>query len=139
MKIGLKKIVDFEVSYLLVNAEVRYWEDASVNGVEDSAGDLIPMRNGDIWEPVIELKTGEILDWPVGTTADIHYKVCDAGEYWLLGPGSERIAKYDDHYVPDILCPKESGHGDYIIMKVDGAGKIDGWRGEIDEDEWVAS
>jgi hypothetical protein len=139
MKIELTKTVEFEVAYLLVNAEVRYWEDASINSRKDTNGDLIPLRNGDIWEPVIDLSTGVIRDWPSGTIADIHYKVCDQGEYWLLGVMGERVAKYDDYYVPDILCPKERGHGDYIIMKVDASGKIEGWKGEIDEDKWVAA
>lgn len=137
MKIALTKTIEFEVAYLLINAEVRYWEDASVNGVEDSDGSLIPMRNGDIWEPVIDLATGVIRNWPAGTTADIHYKVCDAGEYWMLGVAGERVAKYKNYYVPDFL-PGDH-YGDYIIMKVDAEGKIQNWdTNQIDDAEWEA-
>ena len=32
--------------YLEVEAEVRYWEDATVNGQEDEAGTLIPFKFG---------------------------------------------------------------------------------------------
>ena len=39
----------FNVKTIEVNAGVRYWEDAIVNGVEDSEGDLIPCREGDLW------------------------------------------------------------------------------------------
>lgn len=141
MKIALPKTIEFEVAYLLVNAEVRYWEDATVNGTEDGDGTLIPMRNGDIWEPVIDLATGVIRNWPAGTVADIHYKVCDAGEYWLLGVAGERVAKFHSNYVPDpLLCPAGRGYGDYIILKVDGEGKIEGWNGtKIVDEEWEAA
>lgn len=33
--------------YIQVSAQVRYWEDASVNGVFDDDGTLIPLRTGD--------------------------------------------------------------------------------------------
>ena len=62
---------------LRVSAGVRYWEDASVNGVEDTDGTLIPFRKGDLWCPIIDLETGQIYDWPAGANAYIHYKVCD--------------------------------------------------------------
>ena len=61
----------FEVAFLQVSAEVRYWEDAAINGAEDEAGTLIPFRNGDLWEPVIDLVAGRIVDWPEGVVADI--------------------------------------------------------------------
>jgi hypothetical protein len=32
--------------YIEVEAEVRYWEDASVNGQEDTDGKLMPFRFG---------------------------------------------------------------------------------------------
>ena len=84
MKFDITVIKTFDVKYLAVNAEVRYWEDASVNGVEDQDGTLIPCRHGDSWRPTIEIDTGKIINWPNGTTANIHYKVCAAGSYALL-------------------------------------------------------
>ena len=64
--------------FIEVEAGVRYWEDASINGVEDTDG-KVPFRKGDAWCPVIELQTGQVQNWPVGVEANIHYKVCDAG------------------------------------------------------------
>lgn len=124
--------------YLHVEADVRYWEDATVNGIDDTDGTLIPRRNGDTWKPVIRLADGQILDWPEGTTADIHYKVCDAGEYFLADENHTRIAKYNDYYVPDdMLCVGDNGYGDYIIFKVGHDGKIIGWQQPVlDEEEW---
>lgn len=130
-----------DAKYLLVSAEVRYWEDAKVNGVADADGSRIPHRSADgkAWEPIITLEDGEILEWPEGVTADIHYKVCDAGLYYLLNEGKEQIARYRGDYVPDdFLCHgKGSGYGDYIIFSVDGSGQILNWRcPAITVDDW---
>jgi len=125
-------------SLLVVDAGVRYWEDATVNGVDDEDGTLIPHRNGERWQPAIDLATGEILDWPTGTTADVHYKVCDDGEYWLADETGKRLWKRKGYYVPDdLLCVGDRGYGDYIIFKVDADGKIVGWkRPKIDAADW---
>lgn len=114
--------------YIEAMAGVRYWEDAEVNGVSDESGTLIPYRKGDYWNPVIRLADGLVMDWPQGTTADVHYKVCDDGEYWLLDENRHRIAKWSGFYVPnDFLCHGDNGYGDYIIFKVDGAGNVEKW------------
>lgn len=123
--------------YIEVDADVRYWEDGRVNGVVDEAG-TIPLRVGNSWRPVIDLNDGQLEGWPVGVTAEVHYKVCDAGLYWLLDRAKKRIARWGGHYVPDdFLCVGDRGHGDYIIFKVGADGKIIGWSMPyIDEDAW---
>lgn len=120
------------VKYLKVEAGVRYWEDASVNGTDDEDGSLIPCRAGDCWCPVIDLETGTIEGWPVGTTASIHYKVADAGRYCLLDAGRGEVVARDG-YVPKIMSPGGDGYGDYIIMDIDGAGKIAKWRVDLED------
>jgi hypothetical protein len=117
---------------LTVVAGVRYWEDADVNGVTDEEGDLIPFRSGDNWCPVIDIDTGHIVGWPVGTTASIHYKVCDEGTYSLLGQHGEKLAAKEG-YVPTCMSPGGSGYGDYIIMTISADGKIAGWRADLSD------
>ena len=118
-----------QATYIEVIAGVRYWEDATINGATDTDGTLTPMRKGDNWEPVIRLADGMVMDWPQGTTADVHFKVCDAGEYWLLDDERKRVAKWAGFYVPDdFLCPGDNGYGDYIILKVGADGQIEKWR-----------
>jgi hypothetical protein len=110
---------------LILDARVRYWEDAKVNNVNDTeAGDLIPFKEGDSWKPVIELATGRIKDWPQSTTASIHYKVCDDEDYWLANSDGKKMAKWNGDYVPDrfLTGGEDSGYGDYIIFDVDAAG-----------------
>jgi hypothetical protein len=126
-------------THIVVEAGVRYWEDATVNDVSDDDGNLTPGRSGDCWCPRIELATGRIEGWPEGTVAAVHYKVCDEGEYWLANAAGERIAKWGGHYVPnDFLCHGDEGFGDYIIFKVQGDGLISGYeQPEIDPDRWV--
>lgn len=132
MKFKMKQIKEIDVKYLQVQAGVRYWEDAEVNQEEDEEGTLIPFRVGDYWEPVINLDLGKIEDWPSGTTANIHYKVCDDGVYTILDSDKNKI-KSIEGYVPNIMCPSENGFGDYIIMKIDSEGNIEDFKCRIDE------
>lgn len=118
------------VKFLRAECDVRYWEDALVNGVEDLDGKLIPCREGSCWRPLIDLETGVIQGWPEGTEASIHYKVCDAGFYTLLDDKGEAVSKTDG-YVPSMLAPNENGYGDYVIMKVDETGKIENWKADL--------
>lgn len=124
--------------YIEVAAEVRYWEDATLNGKEDTDGQ-VPLRQGALWVPVIEWATGRILDWPTGLEARIHYKVCDAGEYWLLDANRQRIAKWAGYYVPDdVLCVGDRGYEDYIIFRVNSEGAIVGWNKPwLDPERWL--
>lgn len=113
--------------FVEVNAGVRYWEDGTINGVEDSDGTLIPLRKGDDWCPVIQLTDGKVLDWPEGVEAEVHYKVCDDGQYWLLNANRERIATWSSSYVPChfLNCGRSS---DYIVLAIGPDGFIKGWE-----------
>ena len=121
---------ELAVKYLKANCGVRYWEDGTVNGVEDEDGSLIPLRVGDCWIPTIDLETGVINDWPKGTTASIHYKVCDAGIYTLIDDQNNEVITRDG-YVPNMLCPEGDGYGDYVIMNIDENGKINNWQVDL--------
>lgn len=126
-----------EARFIEVDAGVRYWEDAKLNGEWDNDGE-IPLRDGERWKPVIDIVTGHIANWPEGTEADVHYKVCDDGEYWLQDESGKRIAKLRSYYVPDILCVGDNGYGDYIIFKVGSDGRVIDWKQPgIDPDQWA--
>ncbi|WP_396189847.1 hypothetical protein [Flavobacterium sp.] len=120
--------------YIEVDAQVRYWDDATINGSSDDNGTLTPLKRGDCWCPVIRLADGVVMDWPTGVVADIHFKVCDEGEYWLLDESKQRIAKWAGYYVPDeFLCPGTNGYGDYIILTINEDGQIQKWKAPVVE------
>jgi hypothetical protein len=125
-KITVKTEQEIEVKTIIASAHVRYWEDSTINGKEDTDGTLTPLRNGECWNPTIDIETGVIANWPAGTVADIHFKVVDEGVY-QLADSEGKIVKEINGYVPNIMCPEDSGYGDYIIMKIDGSGKINKW------------
>lgn len=139
MKVEIKTKREIDVKYLKVDAGVRYFEDAEVNGVQDDDDNpMIPFAvlckadsrlRYDMyrWRPTIDLEEGKIVDWPKGVDADIHYKVCDDGTYSLLDKDKNVLIEVNS-YVPDILCPKEEGYGDYIIMDIDEDGYIADWE-----------
>ena len=133
MKAIVKEEKEVNVKTIRVEAGVRYWEDAIVNGVEDESGELIPCREGGLWKPIIDIDKGVIKNWKKGTIADIHYKVCDAGSYFLEDEKGNVVLSIEDDYVPKIMCPEDEGWGDYIIMKVDGDGKIANWNPDLDD------
>lgn len=119
---------------LIVNAQVRYWDDALINGVEDSEdGKNTPCKQGEMWCPEINIETGIIENWEIGKTAKIHFKVCDGCGYKLLDTSGNVLKSQDDGYVPDTLCPIGNGYGDYIIMSIDENGQIDKWKFNIDD------
>lgn len=131
MKAKFTVTKEFDVEYLFVEAGVRYWEDATIDGIQDEDGN-IPCRDGDCWKPLININTGKIINWTQGVRANIHYKVCDNGTYKLLDVNMELIKKIRD-YVPKMLSPKEEGWGDYIIMDIDADGQIQDWVISFDE------
>ena len=127
MKVKVKIEKEFEAKRLHVFAGVRYWDDGTVNGIDDEDG-KIPCRNGDNWEPVIDVDSGKITNWTQGVTASVHYKVCDDGSYFLKTDEGEDIASIKDDYVPKCMYPKENSYGDYIIMDIDENGFIKDWK-----------
>lgn len=132
------------VKYLRARCGVRYWEDGHINGEQDEDGSRIPLREGTAadndrlgggnWCPTIDLDTGIIEHWPAGTVASIHYKVCDDGDYELLDV-DRNVVKAIEGYVPTIMCPEGKGFGDYVIMEIDGEGKIAKWEVDLSDFE----
>lgn len=123
-------------AYIKIEAGVRYWDDAYINGNPDEQGNLTPFRNGDLWCPIIRLADGYIDDWPEGMEADFHFKVCDAGTYYLLNADRQVIADRKDNYVPSGLCHGDRGYGDYIIFSVGGNGLIENYIRSIEAEDW---
>jgi hypothetical protein len=128
VEILVKKEVD--IKYLQVKAEPIYWEDASVNGVdEDDENPKIPCKVGDLWMPKIDIDKGQIVNWEKGTIATTHYKVCDMCGFDFIDSDNNIIEELSerDGYVPNTLCPNKEGYGEYIKMDIDEGGFIKNW------------
>src|SRR3546814_15958404 len=73
-------------THIEVDAAVRYWEDARINGIVDAAGDLIFARDrskaGTHCRVRINLADGRIVGWPADMRAEITYTLCDASTSW---------------------------------------------------------
>ena len=147
MQVKVKHVVVLDATTILVNAYVRYWEDGRINGVRDNADCpnmpcAVKGEDGYRWMPIIDIETGQIRNWREGTTAKIHYKVCDEFECRIIDEkGGERcLIKDYEGYVPDFMSPKDCGYGDYIIMDINENGYIQDWdkaevRGFIEDEE----
>ena len=147
MKATIKRRVDIELKYLKVDAVIRYWQDSIINGKRDNDCEEEPNEpqmpfakyrgeeNRTLraynwhWEPTIDIDNGRILGWTEGTSASIHYKVCDEFYCEILDDNNNTVYSYDG-YVPRCMCPKENGYGDYIIMDIDSNGFIQRWNPE---------
>ena len=130
-----------EIKYVRVRAGVRYWEDTDINGESDDDDNprmpLVQEINGEKnWVFDIDIKTGKIKDWPKGTTAETHYKTCDDNTISFIGY-SGKVLREVDCYVPGFLAIEDSGYGDYIIINIDGDGKINNFRFNEDDIEEI--
>lgn len=139
------------MKYLVVDCAPRYWEDSLVSlegsyiDIEDKDGDLIPCRNGDhvkrlSWNLMIDIDTGQILNWEIGKSARIHYKVCDAGVYVIFNDNFKECQYILWNYVPNILSIGGEGYGDYIIMRINKEGIIENFpqhfKNKYNCDDW---
>ncbi|MCK4813826.1 MAG: hypothetical protein KAT14_07805 [Candidatus Marinimicrobia bacterium] len=132
MKIKIMVEKEVELKSLFVKAKVRYWEDSEVNGCElPESGEGLPCKNGDNWAPVIDIESGKIINWDLGNTADIYFKVGDQCAYSISDIDGNIVKNQDQYYVPEILCPAENGYGDYIIMNIDESGIIKNWNKKL--------
>lgn len=147
----IKKIIEnnnFDKTlYFTIIAPIRYndfWESATVNGVEDVDGKLIPCRYENFWIPTINVRTGRVINWEQGKKAKINYKVIDAGRYILhtllgdkfadtknkflfLKNSAFAVVGLKDEYVPDWFDLDGDGYGDYIQLTIDKNGYIKNW------------
>lgn len=76
------------------------------------------------WQPTIDVETGVIVGWPKGTVAQIYDKPSDDCAVLL-----DRINLNCGEYVPAFLRPG-CDDNDYIVMNIDGEGRIAGWNAE---------
>ena len=110
--------------YLIISAVPRYQEDAWVDGVEEPEPPAAPRMPGlinGVLELWIDLDLCRVAYWPEGTTARLHYKVCDDGVYRLLDHDGNPTDTYGP-YVPWLISSE--GTGDYLKLNIGSDGRV---------------
>jgi hypothetical protein len=129
---------------LRIKAWVRFYEDSEINGVDDINEEMFGInQTSKMWEIDIDLENNSIIGWN-GVEAKINYKVCDAGEYFLIDTETNEKKQYVDDYVPDCISHEDDGsYGDYIIFSVNTKGEISSYdelhhkiNDKINIEEW---
>ncbi len=139
MRLNVTKPVDIEVECIRILAPVRYDEEdipkdfpfrrAANPTVKDEKHSA---KSGyDVWDVVVLVDDGRILDWPAGVEADLHMKVTDCGSYYLLGEEGRELAAIHEDYVPGCI---PGSYGDYIEFKIGGDGTVANWS-----EKWIAA
>ena len=135
-KVLVEKIVDLAVADCHIYP--RRWETSEINGLEDNDADpKMPCIEKDNhgrlhWNPIIDLDNGRIVNWKEGVTASVHYKSVDENYISIIDRDTNTIKEYEG-YVPEFLCPKEDGWGDYVIMDIDANGFIQDFNNNLDD------
>lgn len=118
MRIKQTITTEAEVAYIRIQAAVNYGEEEIPND--------FPGRKGDLWDVIIDLGTGQILNWPNGRSADLHLTVKDSGTYRLLSKDGQIVASIENDYVPHGVIP--GSYGDTIELTISGSGVVTNWR-----------
>ena len=138
MKRKIKVMQEFDLAVADCRIYPRRWETSRINGMEDNyANPKMPCiettENGvPFWNPIINLDNGQIVNWQKGITASIHYKSVDENYIDIIDRNTDTIKEYEG-YVPQFLCPKEEGWGDYVIMDIDEDGFIKDFNNNLDD------
>lgn len=115
--------------YLKAYVRPRYLEDAFVDDIHESDDDpQMPLMVDGEWQLMIDLRDGSVVGWPEGVSAETNYKVCDDGDYDLIGVDGE-VYWHKSGYVPAVLAYMDPwfGCGDYVVLKINPDGKIAGF------------
>ena len=134
MNANIKKVIetDAEVSTLEIDAHMRYLEDTTyscdgewVNCNENDSE--CPCTEGHQWKPIIDVNTGQILNWSADRKFWVFGKVCDEFKCKVKGINDEVLIDYEG-YVPNCMSINDKGYGDYIDMIVNPDGIIQDWE-----------
>lgn len=136
-----------ESRILNTRLHVRYTENGKVNGVRDidyqEQPELTPsmpfmQKEGSsyYWCLRIDVNEGIVLNWPTGIVADTYYKVCDECEINYEVNGNVIATNDGYYYCPDFLSLEDEGYGDYVILHIEGDGKIRNWNPKL-VDKWL--
>ena len=127
MKATIKVEKEVEIKYVKVQVAVRYDE-------EDIPNDF-PLRTGDMWNAIIDIDNGIVIDWPKGEKGNLEMKICDEGSYYLLDENYDTILSIEEDYVPNKLLP--GSYGDYLKLHINENGTITNWYSQPSIEDFI--
>jgi hypothetical protein len=137
-------------SKIIVVCQPIYWQEGEINGTTDidfieSKGNGSPeipcseqikrkpesesLSDHYIWRPIIDVEYGQIINWDKQVNAYIHYRVYDNFKCIFKNEDGFVITMYNG-FVPQFMCPKRDGYGNFIMMDIDECGYIQHWDKE---------
>ena len=122
----VKQPVKIDIKFVVIDVPVKSDE-------EDMPNDF-PFRTGDRWRIVVDIESGQIVDWPKGVISAGYMKVTDGGTYRLLDSQQAQHAAIEENYVPHGVVP--GNYGDYIELDIDENGIITNWPKKPDVSEF---
>ena len=158
MEVELTVKRNFDVHYLKVDVGVHNWGGGDVNGKEDidfdeTKGEGVPSIPCAVkvkdkpksknysdhyrWQPIINLNSGQIINWTQGISAHVYY-IIDDGEYTLLDKDNNEIISVQS-YVPYFLNPGEDPYADFMTMEIDENGFIKNWQCDSEAIEYLVN
>lgn len=109
------------------------WDSGTVNGVDDDDDNpqipcVVESKNEKRWNILIDIKTGQVVNWTKGVSASVYYKVCDDGIYTAYDNYMNIVHELED-YVPSIMAFDDEcyGYGDYVVLDINENGNIVNW------------
>ena len=113
------------------------WEDDDVDGESDDEDNpRIPCVEDGRWNILIDIKTGQVINWKQGVSARVCYKVVDDGIYTMYDNGMGKIDEYEG-YVPDLMSLDDKGWGDYMNITINEDGFIEDWPDTEDIRQYI--
>lgn len=137
MKVSATAQQEIDVKFAQCFIAPRYFEDAIVDGVDDDEQnpqipEMYTIDGIRYWCPIINIETGEIINWKQGVTAFVHYKSCDEN-YIRFSDDDDNTVQIYSGYVPKLLDPTNDGYGDYVIMHIDENGFIEDFTCDLSD------
>lgn len=156
MEAEIKVTKKVNIKYLEICVSPRYYEDGTIKNPgetnwhsmnEDGSGVPMVVENKEYyekiwgedtfeksyekstWRVIVDVDSGNIMDWPKGYCISVGWKVVDQGYYALYDDNMNLITDYQG-YVPDCLGIDDNSYGDYFEFHTDENGHIENWHSE---------
>lgn len=131
MKAIVLKPVEVEIKYLKIQIPIR-----SDSGDDVDSESYFPLQKNGEWDCLIDIDSGQILNYNYHKGCSLDEKVVDSGYYYLLDENMKEVYSIEQGYVPNKLIPGE--FGDYINLCIDDNGLITNWpKGKLDISEFI--